>query len=214
MGYAAPPATRWFLLPAVAVAFIAGVWAAGGVITNSFRASMALVAVWCAALGVAVLVIGLRRRALRAPLWAGYAVTAAAVGGFLAWTTLRDRVVHEHVLVGVPAAQVAQMPERPAPAVVTLSHGRFVSGEHETRGLASVVRKRNGRRFLTLTGFDTSPGPDLRVRVGPDDVDLGGLKGNRGDQQYAIPRGTRVASVVIWCRAFSASFGSARLRAV
>jgi len=206
-------ASRWLLLPTVAVLFIAGVWLAGGVVTDSFRASMALVAVWYAAAGLGVLAIGIRHRALRAPLWAGYAITAAAVGGFLAWTTLRDTVVHERVLVGVPAAQVVRAPERPPPALVTVSHGRFVSGEHETRGLASVVRKRDGRRFLTLTGFDTSPGPDAHAQVGPGEVDLGALKGNRGDQQYAIPRGTRVTSVVIWCRAFSASFGSAQLRA-
>jgi hypothetical protein len=44
-------------------------------------------------------------------------------------------------------------------------------------------------------------------------VDLGALKGNRGNQQYRIPGDVRVAgnSVVIWCRAFSAPFGSARL---
>jgi hypothetical protein len=44
-------------------------------------------------------------------------------------------------------------------------------------------------------------------------VDLGGLKGNRGDQQYEIPAGVRVSgrTLVIWCRAFSAAFGSARL---
>lgn len=206
-------AVRWFLLPAVAVTFIFGVWVAGGVVTDSFRASMALVAVWYAAAGLGVLVAGLRRRALRAPLWTGYALTAALVGGFLAWSTLRDRVVHERVLVGVPVTQVARAPGRPAPAVVTLGRGRFVSGEHETRGVASIVRRRDGHRFVTLTGFDTSPGPDLRVRVGPDDVDLGALKGNRGDQQYSVPSGTRVTSVEIWCRAFSARFGSAQLRA-
>ena len=183
-------AARWLLLPTVAVTFVFGVWVAGGVVTNSFRASMALVALWYAAAGIGVLVVGLRRRRLRAPLWTGYALTAALVGGFLAWSTLRDRVVHERVLVGVPVTQVARAPGRPAPAVVTLARGRFV----------------------TLTGFDTSPGPDLRVRVGPDDVDLGALKGNRGDQQYSVPSGTRVTSVEIWCRAFSARFGSAELR--
>jgi hypothetical protein len=205
-------AARWLVFPTVAVAFVAGVWVAGGVITNSFRASMALVAIWYAAAGIGVLVLGLRRRSLRAPAWTGYALTAAAVAAFLAWTTLRDRVVHERVLVGVPVTQVARAPERAAPAIVTLRRGRFVSGEHATRGVASLVRKRDGRRFVTLTGFDTSPGPDLRVRVGPDDVDLGALKGNRGDQQYEIPRGTSVDSVEIWCRAFSATFGSAQLR--
>jgi hypothetical protein len=205
-------AARWLLLPAVAAAFVAGVWVAGGVLTNSFRASMALVALWYAAAGVGVLVAGLRRRSLRAPLWTGYAVTAVAVAGFLAWTTLRDTVVHERVVVGVPVSQVARVPQRHVPAAVTLRRGRFVSGEHDTRGVASVVRRRDGSQVLTLTGFDTSPGPDLRVRVGPGDVDLGALKGNRGDQQYAIPRGRRVTSVVIWCRAFSATFGSAQLR--
>src|SRR5438874_2258846 len=77
---------------------------------------------------------------------------------------------------------------------------------------------------VTLTGFSTSPGPDLRVRVAPgggtdgsaDGVaDLGALKGNRGDQQYDLPAGfvVRGATVLIWCRAFSALFGSAALRA-
>ena len=44
-------------------------------------------------------------------------------------------------------------------------------------------------------------------------VDLGALKGNRGDQQYELPSGidARSATVLIWCRAFSALFGSAAL---
>jgi len=47
-------------------------------------------------------------------------------------------------------------------------------------------------------------------------VDLGGLKGNRGDQQYVIPSSVALEgrTVVIWCRAFSAPFGSAPLQAV
>jgi hypothetical protein len=45
-------------------------------------------------------------------------------------------------------------------------------------------------------------------------IDLGGLKGNRGDQQYRLPRGAEIGdhTVVVWCRAFSAPFGSAPLR--
>ena len=86
------------------------------------------------------------------------------------------------------------------------------------------MRLADGRRFLTLTAFTTSRGPDLRVRLVPGDssdggakgaVDLGALKGNRGDQQYRLPAGVQLAgrSVVVWCRAFSAPFGSASLRA-
>ena len=44
-------------------------------------------------------------------------------------------------------------------------------------------------------------------------VDLGGLKGNVGDQQYQITRGTdlsRLTKVVIWYRAFSVGFGARR----
>jgi hypothetical protein len=100
--------------------------------------------------------------------------------------------------------------------------GSIRSGEHATAGRATVVRLADGRRFLTLAGFSSSPGPDLRVRLVPGDsqnggargaVDLGALKGNRGSQQYRIPTGVRVSgrTVVIWCRAFSAPFGSARL---
>jgi hypothetical protein len=193
MESAAPPFARWLLLPAVAAAFVLGVWVAGGVLTDSFKASMALVAVWYAAAGAGVLVAGLWRRTLRAPLWTGYALAAAAVGIVLAWTTLRDRVVHERVLVGVPATRAAKAPRAARPAVVTVLTGRFVSGEHDTNGVASVVQSRDGG----ISG----------------NVDLGALKGNRGDQQYAIPRAVDVtdATVVIWCRAFSAAFGSARL---
>jgi Electron transfer DM13 len=188
-------AARWLALPLAAATFTAGVWVAGGLLTNSFRASMALVAVWYAAAGAAALATGLRRRRLRAPVWTGYAVAALGVGGFLAWTTLRDRVVHERLTAGA-----------------TISRGTFVSGEHTTHGVVAVVGRRDGRRFVTLRGFATSPGPDLRVRVQPGDVDLGALKGNIGDQQYALPPGRLPAEVVIWCRAFSATFGSAPLR--
>ena len=82
---------------------------------------------------------------------------------------------------------------------------------------------RGGGRVLTLTRFSTSPGPDLRVRLvlgrsenggSAGARDLGGLKGNKGDQQYRLPPGVdlrRYGAVVIWCRAFSAAFAKADL---
>jgi hypothetical protein len=81
-----------------------------------------------------------------------------------------------------------------------------------------------GGRVLTLTRFEVDNGPDLRVYLvaGPattegevdDFEDLGGLKGNVGNQQYEIPADVsidRYSTVVIWCRAFSVLFARAPL---
>jgi hypothetical protein len=48
-----------------------------------------------------------------------------------------------------------------------------------------------------------------------DYVDLGALKGNRGDQQYRLPADLdleRHSTVVVWCRAFSVLFARAPMR--
>lgn len=93
-----------------------------------------------------------------------------------------------------------------------------------------MVRHADGSHRLELVDLNTSNGPDLRVwlsdqpvregvrgwRVFDDGdwVELGRLKGNKGDQAYAIPAGTdldRLGSVSIWCKRFSVSFGAATL---
>jgi hypothetical protein len=209
---------RLLILPVVAVTVVAGVWVAGGLITNDFRTSAALIAAWMSVAAGACLVVAVKRPRLRAPVLAGFLISAGVIGGYLALGTLRDRVVDERVVVGRPARAAGEPPAVP----VELARGRLRSGEHRTVGVVAVVRLTDGTRYLTLRGFATSPGPDLRVRLVPgagDDgaargnVDLGGLKGNRGDQQYRLPAGVAVAgrSVIIWCRAFSAPFGVARL---
>jgi hypothetical protein len=224
-------------VPVVAVVVAGGVWVAGGVLTDDFRGSLALTAAWFALSGAACAAVAFRRPALRIPVLAAFVMTSGAIGGYLGLTTLRDRVVDETVVMGTPASglRAAGAPGGrdadagghgavPAPARVELARGRFRSGEHATAGTAAVVRLRDGRRFLTLTHFATSPGPDLRVRLVPGRtlngaadgaVDLGALKGNRGDQQYRLPAGAAIAgrTVIIWCRAFSAPFGGAGLRA-
>jgi len=209
-------------IPAVAVTVVAGVWVTGGVITNDFHTSMALTAVWFALTGAACVAVAWRSRRLRLPVLGAYIVTVAVVGGYLGLSTLRDRVVDERVVTATapPAAAAAEA----RPRNVEVAAGRLRSHEHETRGTVRVVRLADGRRFLTLTRFSTAVGPDLRVRLVPGDssdggasgaIDLGGLKGNRGDQQYELPGRARLAdhTVVIWCRTFSAAFGSAVLRA-
>ncbi len=220
-------ARRLLSVPIVAATLGAGVWVAGGLLTNDFRASVALTTVWMLLAGAACLIVAVRAPALALPVLGSYALAAAAIGGYLGLTTLRDRVVDEPVVTGAPRTQPAPAAPQPAPAAprpapaaprpanVELARGRFRSGEHATSGTAAVVRVADGRRLLTLTSFSTSPGPDLRVRLvrAGETVDLGALKGNRGNQQYRIPRsvGIEGRTVVIWCRAFSVRFGSARL---
>lgn len=200
---------RLALVPLVAAAVLAGIWAAGGLLTDDFRLAMVLTALWLGLAGAAALGIAWRWRALALPVLGTALVTAAVAGGYLLYASSVDRVVREQVAVAASAGNVA------------VGRGTFESAGHETTGAATLLRVAEGGTVLTLTELETDPGPDLRVYLvtgGPDElgdvVDLGALKGNRGDQQYDVPASVdtdRHRTVVIWCRAFSVAFGSARL---
>ncbi|MEU9414418.1 DM13 domain-containing protein [Streptomyces sp. NPDC048272] len=111
-----------------------------------------------------------------------------------------------------------------------LAQGSLISHEHTTTGTARLIRLPDGSRTLRLENLDTSNGPDLRVwltdasvkegtagwRVFDDGkfVSLGKLKGNKGDQNYAVPAELNLSdysSVTIWCDRFDVSFGAAEL---
>ncbi len=100
--------------------------------------------------------------------------------------------------------------------------GNFVEagdGFHKAEGIVKVINLADGRTFLRLENLKTTNGPDLYVylSVGKDPsdiVNLGRLKGNIGNQNYEIPAGTDLSkydTVLIWCKAFSTLFGSAKL---
>ncbi|WP_285777539.1 DM13 domain-containing protein [Microtetraspora sp. NBRC 13810] len=129
-----------------------------------------------------------------------------------------------------PVSREAAEPVEPVAAPKTLAEGDFISHEHETSGVAKVLELEGGERVLRIEDFHTSDGPDLRVwlsdqpvREGTDGwfnlddgkvVELGELKGNKGNANYAIPASAdldSLTSVVIWCRRFSVSFGAATL---
>jgi hypothetical protein len=103
-----------------------------------------------------------------------------------------------------------------------------VSHEHGTSGRVRVVLQPDGTRLLAIEDLDTSDGPDLHVwltdaevskdgwRVFDDGehVDLGELRGNKGNLVYELPGHVDLAdyqSVSIWCERFSVSFGAAAL---
>jgi len=193
---------RLLAVPVVALVVVAGVWVTGGLLTDDATLAMVLTGAWLALAGGAAVVVGLRWRDLALPVVSAYAIAAFGIGGYLLYTSEVDRVVNEQV---VTAAQ-------------KVATGAFRGLAHETTGTATVLEQPDGSRLLTLTDFGTDPGPDLRVYVLPqrgsdvtNAVDVGRLKGNRGDQQYDLPQGTRAGAVVIWCRAFSVAFGSADL---
>ena len=202
---------------AVAIAVVAGVWVSGGLITNDFGFAMALTAVWMGVAAAGCLAIAWRRRDLRIPVLGAYLLTTVVVGGYLGRSTLLDDEVNERVVTVSPPA--AARPEN-----VLLRRARFEPVAHSVKGIATTIRIAAGERILTLTNFEVDNGPDLRVYLvaGPardesevdDFKDLGALKGNKGNQQYALPRDLdlrRYATVVIWCRAFSVNFARAPL---
>ena len=108
-----------------------------------------------------------------------------------------------------------------------LASGTFHSNAHETRGKATVYQLPGGGRILRLTEFETSNGPDVHIYlVAAADVqdnatvktagfvDLGSMKGNKGDQNYEIPASIDLAkyrAATVWCRRFSVNFGAAPL---
>nr|WP_239151990.1 DM13 domain-containing protein [Virgisporangium aurantiacum] len=166
-------------------------------------------------------------------LWVAIGVVAVAVGAglywFEPWRLVTSTTVNESLATPpAPSASVSASAAPAAPQVVL--RGAFVTHEHETKGDVRVVRHPDGRHTLELVDLDTSDGPDLRVwlsdqpvregtsgwRVFDDGrwVELGKLKGNRGNQVYEIPAEadlTALRSVAIWCKRFSVSFGAAAL---
>jgi Electron transfer DM13 len=107
--------------------------------------------------------------------------------------------------------------------------GTFHGKVHSTSGRATVYREADGQLVLRLTNFKTSNGPDVHVvliaaknaeddanflKSGTERVELGKLKGNEGDQNYAIPSNTdlnKFQTVSIYCERFNANFGAAPL---
>jgi hypothetical protein len=208
---------------ATVIVVLAGIWVSGGLITNDFGLAMLLTAVWMGVAAVACLAVAWRHPGLRVPVIGAYLLTAVVAGGYLGRSTLFDDEVNERVVRVTPPA-AADSVEGVRPKNVLLGRGRFQPVAHSASGIATTIRRAEGGRVLTLTSFEVDNGPDLRVYLvaGPardesevdDFKDLGSLKGNKGNQQYDIPRGLdldRYSTVVVWCRAFSVNFARAPL---
>lgn len=141
------------------------------------------------------------------------------------WYLFRPELlfINKTVSEEFPGAKVASTSPQP----VAFSMGRFYSLAHETKGTATIHQLPNGNRVLRLTEFETSNGPDVRIYLvaAPDAkdhetvkkagfIDLGAMKGNKGDQNYEVAADidlNKYRSVSIWCRRFGVNFGAAPL---
>ncbi len=232
----APPAPLWMKVVAIPVALavmLAGLYLFGGVLADGYWVSIALAVAWCVLAGAALGKLAKRRRGLRWPVRATVLAVGIGIGGWALVSSVSDDRVDERVVTGVAPARAGdagpRAPGEPAPPArpVNLARGAFSGLSTSGRGTATIVRLPDGGRKLTLTGFATENGPDLRVYLsagevganasGSAHVDLGDLKGNIGDQQYSVGRGVdlgRFSTVLIWCRAFSEGFAKAELRRI
>jgi Electron transfer DM13 len=152
------------------------------------------------------------------------ALAVLAIALFAAWYAFRPErlVVNHRMNEGFPAG------EDPSSAQV-LESGTFYGVVHPTAGTATIYRLGNGDRILRFTNFSTSNGPNVHVYlVAADDandsatvkradsIDLGTIKGNIGDQNYALGTDldlSKYRTVSIWCKRFAVNFGAAPLRA-
>ena len=128
----------------------------------------------------------------------------------------------------MPDAEVAEepMPEM-VPENMLLGMGEFgrIDAIHAAEGTAAIYQLADGSRVLRLEDFKSTNGPELHVLLTTgteattfgdvgDYIDLGILKGNVGNQNYAIPDDVDLAAiraVVIWCRPFKVVFSVANL---
>ena len=120
----------------------------------------------------------------------------------IAWYAFRPELlfINKTVNEQLPVVQSASMATSKGTEPMVLGKGDFHGLAHETKGVATVHQLADGKRLLRLTNFETSNGPDVHVylvaaEVAKDNatvkeagfIDLGSLKGNKGDQNYEVP---------------------------
>ena len=124
-------------------------------------------------------------------------------------------------------AGTAQAQEK---AAKVLAKGEIHNADKTGSGTATIYQLADGKRVLRLTDFSVENGPDLHVRLikaddakdtasvaKTDHVELGKLKGNKGNQNYDLPKDVDLSKykvVSIWCNRFSVNFAAAPLKAV
>ena len=86
------------------------------------------------------------------------------------------------------------------------------SGKYKVSGKVTVS---SGGK-ISLSGFKTSPGPDLYIYVGNGSPSrlVAKLKRNSGSQSYSIPASLvgKISTVHVHCKRYNHLFGTARVK--
>ncbi len=154
-----------------------------------------------------------------AALETGSAAEAAAMTGEA--VAMMEQAIAESETAAQPAASDG--------GVQAVARGSFKDADafHRGSGAATIYRTPDGAHLLRLEDLNVTNGPALHVVLSthPDPerseqvkqegyLDLGDLKGNRGNQNYPIPAGVDISahkSVVIYCYPFAVVFSVATL---
>lgn len=118
---------------------------------------------------------------------------------------------------------VMEEPMETGPEVLVQGSFRDADSFHKGSGTATIYTLPDGKRVLRFENFSVTNGPSLNVYLvqssdGAIDsgyLDLGKLKGNKGDQNYEIPAGVDLSqykSIIIWCVPFKVTFAVAALQ--
>src|SRR4029077_7064313 len=150
------------------------------------------------------------------------AVAAIGVVLFVAWYAFRP----ERLYINQPIHE--PMPAMNVSSIQAIESGAFHGIAHPTGGTATIYRMGDGALLLGFTDLKTSNGPNVHVYlVAADDakdsetvqaagfIDLGPIKRNIGDQNYALGPAvdlSKYRAISIWCQRFSVNFGVAPLK--
>jgi hypothetical protein len=146
-------------------------------------------------------------------------VPAAAAFGLAVLPAFHQVTVVEPFPDAAPTAATRNATVEPADVVARAPlHGI----DHDATGQALLVRRGDGSYVVRLQSLDVEPGPDYQVHLVPGrdherpsgGVHLDRLRGNRGNQNYDVPRAVTPdgpVTVLIWCRAFGVPVAAATL---
>jgi hypothetical protein len=146
---------------------------------------------------------------------------------FILWYLFRPELLFIDSRVSEALPEIAGGQDHGSKQTI-LAQGAFHSVAHESQGEATIYQLSDGKRFVRFTDFQTSNGPAVYVYLvaakdaqdnktvkNADTVNLGALKGNKGDQNYDLPTGIdlgKYQAVTIWCQRFSVNFATAPLK--